>query len=69
MTRQLDTKTAQEIGRKGGESKSPPTHLAHRKHRGGCDSPQDIPCYFFGNGYCYANHFCGALIKTPKEKE
>ena len=39
-------------------------HLAHRKRTGDCDSPQDIPCYFFADG-CYANHFCGARIKIP----
>ena len=40
-----------------------PSHLAHRKRRGRCNSPQDIPCCFYGAEGCYATFFCGWLDK------
>jgi hypothetical protein len=33
--------------------------------RGRCNSPQDIPCYFHGAGYCFAHHFCTAWESEP----
>ena len=36
--------------------------------RGRCNSPQDIPCYFHGEGYCFAHHFCTAWESEPNEE-
>lgn len=38
-------------------------HLVTKRRRGRCNSPQDIPCYFFAAGGCYASHFCDGWIK------
>ena len=45
-----------------------PSHLAHRKRRGRCNSPQDIPCYFYGAEGCYATFFCGWLDNEGDER-
>ena len=34
-----------------------------KKSRGRCVSPQDIPCYFYGAGFCWAHHYCTGWVK------